>query len=80
MEVNFEILEKIIKKIDDQIIQTVTIFDVFEGANVPEEKKSVAVNVIIQSKEKTLTENDLDQISQKIINTVKDQTGATIRS
>jgi phenylalanyl-tRNA synthetase beta chain len=73
-------LEKIIKKIDDQIIQTVTIFDVFEGANVPEEKKSVAVNVIIQSKEKTLTENDLDQISQKIINTVKDQTGATIRS
>jgi len=47
---------------------------------VPEEKKSVAVNVIIQSKEKTLTENDLDQISQKIINTVKDQTGATIRS
>ena len=73
-------LEKIIKKIDDQIIQTVTIFDVFEGANVPAEKKSVAINVIIQSKEKTLTENDLDQISQKIINTVKDQTGATIRS
>src|SRR5210317_1869289 len=73
-------LEKIIKKIDDQIIQTVTIFDVFEETNVSEEKKSVAVNVIIQSKEKTLTENDLDQISQKIINTVKDQTGATIRS
>ena len=47
---------------------------------MPEGKKSVAINVIIQSKEKTLTENDLDQISQKIINTVKDQTGATIRS
>ena len=43
-------------------------------------KKSIAINVTIQSDEKTLNEKDLDQISKKIIDIVKDKTGATIRS
>ena len=73
-------LESIIKKIDNSIIKKVITFDVFEGQNIPEGKKSVAINVVIQSQERTLTEIDLDQISQKIINTVKEKTGATIRS
>ena len=73
-------LENIIKKIDNNIIKEVTTFDVFEGQNIPENKKSVAVNIVIQSQDKTLNENDLDQISQKIINTVKEKTGAVIRS
>jgi phenylalanyl-tRNA synthetase beta chain len=73
-------LEKIIKKIDDNIIKKVTTFDVFEGQNIPEGKKSIAINVVIQSQDKTLTESDLDQVSQKIISTVKEKTGATIRS
>ena len=73
-------LESIIKEIDDSIVKKVIIFDVFEGQNIPKDKKSVAVNVVIQSQEKTLTDSDLDQISQKIINTVKEKTGATIRS
>jgi len=73
-------LEIIIKKIDDNIIKKVITFDVFEGQNIPEGKKSVAINVVIQAPDKTLTENDLEQISQKIINTIKEKTGATIRS
>jgi phenylalanyl-tRNA synthetase beta chain len=73
-------LETIIKKIDNTIIKKVITFDIFEGQNIPEGKKSVAINVVIQSQEKTLTESDLDQITKKIINTVKDKTGAIIRS
>ena len=73
-------LENIIRKVDENILKTVITFDVFEGQNIPEGKKSVAINVVIQSQNKTLTESDLDQISQKIINTVKEKTGATIRS
>jgi len=73
-------LENIIKKIDDSIVKKVITFDVFEGQNIPEGKKSVAINVVIQSQDKTLTESDLDQISKKIINTVKEKTGAIIRS
>ena len=69
----------LIKKIDLEIIKKVITFDVFEGQNIPEDKKSVAINVVIQSLEKTLSEKDLDQISQKIIETVKEKTGAIIR-
>ena len=73
-------LELIIKKADPNIIQKVKTFDIFEGQNIPEGKKSVAINVSMQALDKTLTEKDLDQISKKIIETVKEKTGATIRS
>ncbi len=73
------LLEKIIKEIDS-LIQDVTTFDVYDGENIPQDKKSVAVNVTLQAENKTLSEKDLDQISKKIIEVVKEKTGATIRS
>ncbi len=74
------LLEKIIKEIDSSIIQDVTTFDIYEGENIPKDKKSVAINVTLQSTNKTLSEKDLDQISKKIIDIVKEKTGAIIRS
>jgi len=74
------ILEKIIKEVDEKLIQKVTTFDVYEGENIPKEKKSVAINVTLQAFDKTLTENDLDQISKNIIKVVSEKTGAVIRS
>ena len=74
------LLEKIIKEIDTNIIQNVSTFDVYIGENIPNDKKSVAINVTLRSSNKTLSENDLDLISKKIIESVKIKTGATIRS
>ncbi len=74
------LLEKIIKETDVSLIQEVKTFDVYTGENIPKDKKSVAINVTIQSINKTLSEKDLDQISKKIIEVVKEKTGATIRS
>ena len=74
------VLEKIIKEIDEKLIQKVTTFDVYEGENIPKDKKSVAINVTLQAFDKTLTDNDLDQISKNIIKVVSEKTGATIRS
>jgi len=74
------VLEKIIEEIDEKLIQKVTTFDVYEGENIPKDKKSVAINVTLQAFDKTLTENDLDQISKNIIRIVSEKTGATIRS
>ena len=74
------LLEKIIKETDVSLIKEVKTFDVYMGENIPKDKKSVAINVTIQSINKTLSEKDLDQISKKIIEVVKEKTGATIRS
>ena len=73
-------LEKIISEVDESLIQNVSTFDVYEGENIPKDKKSVAINVTLQAFDKTLSENDLDDISKRIIDTVSKKTGATIRS
>ena len=73
-------LLKIIKEIDEKLIRKVTTFDIYEGENIPKDKKSVAINVTLQAFDKTLTDNDLDQISKNIIKIVSEKTGATIRS
>ena len=79
---NFHVQEliEIISKIDQDLIKAVKVFDVYEGDNIPEGKKSIALNVTIQSLEKTLKDEDLDRINQLIISTVEDKTGAKIRS
>ena len=69
-----------ISNVDKELIKSVKVFDVYEGTNIPEGKKSIALNVIIQSLEKTLTEDDLNKINQLIISTVESKTGAKIRS
>ena len=74
------LLENIIKEIDNSIIQNVTTFDIYEGENIPKDKKSVAINVTLQAEDKTLSEKDIEQISKKIVQIVKEKTGATIRS
>ncbi len=73
-------MEKIISQVDKDLIKKVLIFDVFEGGNMPDGKKSIAVNVTIQSMDKTLSQKDLDKVSQKIKDVVKAKTGGTIRS
>jgi len=70
----------LVKKIDKELIKSVKIFDVYQGENITLGKKSIAFNVTLEPKDKTLSEKDIDQISKKIISTVQEITGATLRS
>jgi len=73
-------LTEVIKKIDKDLIKEIKIFDVYEGENIPSDKKSVALKVTIQSDYKTLNENDLTNISKKIVSAVEEKTGAKLRT
>ncbi len=73
-------LIKIISNVDNDLIKSVKVFDVYQGDNIPTGKKSVAINVSIQSSEKTLSDSDLEKINQLIISTVEAKSGAKIRS
>jgi len=73
-------LIEIISSIDQSLIKSVKIFDVYEGENIPKDTKSIALNVTIQSSEKTLEESDLEKINKLIISTVETKSGAKIRS
>jgi phenylalanyl-tRNA synthetase beta chain len=70
----------LVKKIDKQLIKAVKIFDVYQGDNIDIGKKSIAFSVTLEPKDKTLSENDIEQISKKIISEVQESTGATLRS
>ena len=82
LDKNFKVQEliEVISNVDKDLIKLVKVFDVYEGKNIPDDKKSIALNVIIQSSEKTLNENDLNKINQKIISTVESKIDAKIRS
>lgn len=64
---------------DKKLIQSVQLFDLFEGPSVGENKKSVAIEVTIQSMERTLTDEDLDAINTKVIENVTKSTGGVLR-
>ena len=73
-------LIEVISDVDQELINNVNIFDIYEGENIPKDKKSIALNVTIQSMTKTLKEKDLEKINKLIIDTVENKTGAKIRS
>ena len=82
LDKNFQVQEliEIISNVDKNLIKSVKVFDVYEGKNIPENKKSIALNVTIQSSEKTLNEDDLNKINQTIITAIESKLDAKIRS
>ena len=79
-DVNAQDLINAIANVDKNLISNIKVFDVYEGDNIPENQKSIAISVTIQSIEKTLNDNDLENINKLIIETVESKTGAKIRS
>jgi len=73
-------LINVISNIDKKLISDIRVFDVYEGENIPDNQKSIAINITIQSHEKTLNDDDLEKINNLIIKTVENKTGAKIRS
>ena len=73
-------LIEIISNVDKSLIKNVKIFDVYKGANISTDKKSIALKVTIQSDFKALNEKDLNEISQKIISNVEEKASAKLRS
>ena len=74
-----EIIKKV-KKIDKNIIQNVTIFDVYDGDKLPENKKSIAFRVLLQPQDKTFNDQEIEELSQKIIDEISKSLDASIRN
>ncbi|MGJ3262551.1 MAG: phenylalanine--tRNA ligase subunit beta [Salinarimonas sp.] len=62
------------------LVTDVSVFDVYEGERVEAGKKSIAVAVTLQPREKTLTDAEIEAISQKIVSEVAKKTGAVLRA
>jgi phenylalanyl-tRNA synthetase beta chain len=66
--------------VDKKLITEVTVFDVYEGKGIDPDKKSIAIAVTIQPREKTLTDQEIDAVAAKIVAEVTKKTGGTLRA
>ena len=66
--------------IDKKLITSVTVFDVYEGKGIDDGKKSIAIAVTLQPREKTLTDQEIDAVAAKIVAEVTKKTGGVLRA
>ncbi|MCB9989949.1 MAG: phenylalanine--tRNA ligase subunit beta [Rhodospirillales bacterium] len=64
---------------DKNLVSRVDIFDVYQGKGVDPGKKSIAINVVLQPGEQTLTDAELESVTGKIVNMIAEKTGGQLR-
>jgi phenylalanyl-tRNA synthetase beta chain len=68
------------QNVDKKLITAVNVFDVYEGKGIEPGKKSIAVAVTLQPRDKTMTDQEIDALGQKIVAEVTKRTGGTLRA
>lgn len=75
----FEEIHTIAKQTEKQLLKDIQLFDVYEGKNLPEGKKSYAVSFLLQDEHKTLTDKQIDKVMNKLQFRFEKELGASLR-
>ena len=67
------------QSVDKKLIVGVTLFDVYEGAGIEPGKKSIAIAVTLQPRDKTMTDTEIDALAARIVAEVGKKTGGVLR-
>jgi phenylalanyl-tRNA synthetase beta chain len=78
-DVSYDTLEKIGYKYASKLLKQVSLFDVFEGAALGEGKKSYALNFVLQSADRTLTDEEINKTMNKLVSAYEREVGAKLR-
>lgn len=77
--VTMEQIEAVVRESERRLLKEISLFDVYEGKNLPEGKKSYAIAITIQDDEKTLQDKQIEAVMNKIITNLEKRLGATLR-
>ena len=77
--ITYEEIEKLAFKTGKQLIKSVNLFDVYEGKNLEEGKKSYAISFVISDTNKTLTNDEINAVMERLIVTYEKELGAKLR-
>ncbi|MET0545471.1 MAG: hypothetical protein ABWZ40_04090, partial [Caulobacterales bacterium] len=72
-------LVRAVEGTDKDLIAGVTVFDVYQGQGVPEGQKSIAIEVRLEPREKTLSDAEIDAVSKKIVAAAFKAVGGALR-
>ena len=78
--VSYKTLEEIGFKYGSKLLKNITLFDVYEGDKIEKGKKSYALNFVLQHPEKTLTEEEINKVMNKLIAAYEREAGAKLRN
>jgi phenylalanyl-tRNA synthetase beta chain len=78
-ELPAESLLRTARGVDRKLVSEIRLFDVYEGAGLPEGKKSLAITVVLQPRDRTLTDAEIDDFSERVIAQVEKATGGVLR-
>lgn len=77
--VTLQQIENVVRESERKLLRDVSLFDVYEGDKLPAGKKSYAINITLQDDERTLNDKQIDAVMNKIINNLRQKTGAELR-
>ena len=78
-DITFRQIEDVAYQTERNLLKNIELFDVYEGNNLPEGKKSYAINLTLQDTQKTLTDKQIDKVMQSLINNFKNRLSAELR-
>ena len=64
---------------EKKLLKSINLFDVYQGDKLPSNKKSYALSFILEDKKNTLTDSQIDEVMDKLINVFKQKVGAEVR-
>ncbi|MDE7450298.1 MAG: phenylalanine--tRNA ligase subunit beta [Paramuribaculum sp.] len=77
--VTMEQIEAVVRESERKLLRDITLFDVYEGKNLPEGKKSYAISITLQDSEKTLQDKQIEAVMGKITANLAKKLGASLR-
>ncbi|MDE6344552.1 MAG: phenylalanine--tRNA ligase subunit beta, partial [Muribaculaceae bacterium] len=77
--VTMEMVEQTVRSAEKRLLKDIELFDVYEGKNLPEGKKSYAIAITLQDDEKTLQDKQIDAVMQKVTQSLEKRLGASLR-
>ena len=72
-------IKEIINSYPSELIEEVSVFDYFKGGNIPQGKKSLAFNIVYRSKERTLTDEEIEGLHSSLVGYIAEKTGGELR-
>jgi phenylalanyl-tRNA synthetase beta chain len=78
-KVSFDEISKLANRTERKLLKEINVFDVFEGEQIGQDKKSYSVSFLLQDNEQTLTDKQIDGTMQKLMLSFEKELGAIIR-
>ncbi|MDX1345953.1 MAG: phenylalanine--tRNA ligase subunit beta, partial [Sedimenticolaceae bacterium] len=78
-EISFSRVKQVIREASPETVRDIRLFDVYEGQNIESHRKSLALSLILQEKSKTLEDQEVQQISDRVLDALNTELGAMLR-